>query len=426
RQSISRTEQSFPWNPIIDARIQTLPDEPSLARIAVRVINQTPNKTTDFFDANLYEIQLRVWVPPSAYRASLFRELPQSYRYNTTLPAVGINSHIDCAEEQGYIRFTTTTVPVKETARIVPRDLQGTVPTFAGLAREPIPLLQRIASEMRRYHDTVWQEKVGLLQGDSKQEAEGDQRDFLNNEVLRFERGIDILSRYETVMQAFRFMNETMGKVARWDAWYLFQIVFIVSQIPSLAARHYKELHSLDDDYVDILWFPAGGGKTEAFLGLIVWEAFFDRIRGKLLGVTAIVRFPLRLLTFQQLQRVSITLAAADQIREREHLGGQRFSLGYMVGSDTTPNTINGDLDNALAQANEDWLNERYRRLIRCPFCKEKTVSMSYDRQCRRLEHRCTAKSCPNQGKSIPLYIVDDDVYFLLTTIVVSTEDKLA
>ena len=72
-----------------------------------------------------------------------------------------------------------------------------------------------------------------------------------------------------------------------------------------------------------LLWFAAGGGKTEAFMGIILWQAFFDRLRGKQFGNTAFIRFPLRLLTFQQLQRLAGALAAAELIRKEEAAKGR-------------------------------------------------------------------------------------------------------
>ena len=145
------------------------------------------------------------------------------------------------------------------------------------------------------------------------------------------------------VRRAFELMNRAMqASATKFDAWRLFQIVFIVSQLRELAAREYPDLAAPDDGHVEILWFAAGGGKTEAFLGVIVWQAFFDRLRGKRLGTSAFVRFPLRLLTFQQLQRLSRVLAQAELVRAAERLGGARFSVGYFVGSTVTPNSIGG------------------------------------------------------------------------------------
>jgi hypothetical protein len=69
-----------------------------------------------------------------------------------------------------------------------------------------------------------------------------------------------------------------------------------------------------DRDIVDIVWFATGGGKTEKYLGLLMTAAFHDRLRGKSAGVTAWSRFPLRLLSLQQMQRLADAIAAADMV----------------------------------------------------------------------------------------------------------------
>ena len=98
---------------------------------------------------------------------------------------------------------------------------------------------------------------------------------------------------------------------------------------------NFIEHHNKTND-IDILYFPTGGGKTAAFLGILVFNLFFDRLRGKDCGVTAILKYPLRLLSVQQVQRVSNILATAERIRVENALGGESFSLGYLVGEGNT------------------------------------------------------------------------------------------
>ena len=183
------------------------------------------------------------------------------------------------------------------------------------------------------------------------------------------------------------------------------------------------EENNEEDEKVDILWFAAGGGKTEAFLGLLVWQLFFDRLRGKEVGVTALVRFPLRLLTFQQLQRLARVLAQAEIIRSRERLGGGRFSLGYFVGDNTRPNSIDNDRDTRYSANGPD---ESLRSLIRCPFCQSPVV-LRYNKPLRLIEHHCAEQAtCPGGQQRLPIYIVDTDIYRYLPSVIVSTIDKLA
>lgn len=272
----------------------------------------------------------------------------------------------------------------------------------------------------------VWDERVEALAGLEREEATRSRERFIE-ECERYRRGVSLIgdAQYPNVRRAFSLMNEAMGlSVQRFDQWHLFQLVFIVSQLPGLAAREHRELSKPGDDNVDILWFAAGGGKTEAFLGLILWQAFFDRLRGKRQGVAAFVRFPLRLLTFQQLQRLSKGLATAELIRSREGLGGERFSIGYFAGRSVTPNKID---DMTHRRFVENGVDERFRRVFSCPFpgCNG-TVAVRYEAALRLVAHACTKADCPGGTQRLPIYVVDDDLYRFLPTVIVSTVDKLA
>ena len=109
-------------------------------------------------------------------------------------------------------------------------------------------------------------------------------------------------------------MNRTFLKTSKkYSTWRLFQIVFIVSLVPDIAAcdedvllDSQKAQTTLNE--VSLLYFPTGGGKTEAFLGVLIFNLFFDRYRGKECGVTSILRYPLRLLSVQQVQRLANVL----------------------------------------------------------------------------------------------------------------------
>jgi hypothetical protein len=134
------------------------------------------------------------------------------------------------------------------------------------------------------------------------------------------------------------------------------------------------------------------------------------------------VRFPLRLLAFQQLQRTARALAAADDVRRRERLGGARFSLGYYVGGTQTPNSVSNELHTRLKAHGVDPLD---RRITECPYCGADVVGR-YDEGLRLIEHCCTSSECSTHGERLPIYIVDRDVEGYLPTVVIATVDKLA
>ena len=342
-------EQPAPlhWQPMIDMRLAMVPMQPDCVRIALRLINRTPptqnRSQLEFVDPNLYAVRLEAHIPEAAHQCTIFRELPQSYRYDRNMAGVGINAHVHDEHRGGEVVLTSDAVPRTRLSRLEPRQFTHAHPRFETLARNPLPLLRTILEEMKAYDAQAWSTKLRTLSGIELQDAEQD-RESYRREIAEFSRGIELLAdtaQFPAVDRAFRLMNEVMAELGQsgrhpFQEWRLFQIVFIVSQLPALAAREYADLQDQEHDRVDLLWFAAGGGKTEAFLGLILWQAFFDRIRGKQLGITAFVRFPLRLLTFQQLQRLGRALGVAELIRARERLGGYRFSLGYFVGSSVT------------------------------------------------------------------------------------------
>lgn len=416
------------WFPVLDIRLVTVPTDPECARIAIRVINRTQRvgrTTLDFNDENLYGVRLTVAAPVEAHRPTIFQELPRSFRYDRQMSGVGINAHVELTYQGEQLLLQTNSVPIAAVDRLEPREIADALPSFHTLETDPLPTLRRILGAMRDYDAEQWVETLARLTGLEREEAERARAQF-RAEIVRFQRGIELLAdqRYPYVARAFALMNRAMRGATRgrYSEWRLFQIVFIVSQLPGLAGREYQELRHEDDDHVDILWFAAGGGKTEAFLGLIIWQAFFDRLRGKRLGVAAFVRFPLRLLTFQQLQRLGAAMGAAELIRRQEHLSGARFSMGYFVGRQTTPNQIDDDAHRRFVGSGPD---ARLLRVFNCPFCESPT-RLAYDAANRLVEHRCTSETCPGGADRLPVYVVDQDIYRFLPTVIVSTVDKLA
>lgn len=179
-------------------------------------------------------------------------------------------------------------------------------------------------------------------------------------------------------------------------------------------------------DAMALLYFPTGGGKTEAFLGVLVFNLFFDRYRGKSVGVTSILRYPLRLLSVQQVQRLANVLAQAELIRrlDQDICGTGEFSLGYFVGDGNTPNRITlSDVEEYRTKTQEQ--KDEGRVIDICPFCGEQTVHLDIDEKSHRIIHYCSNPDC-SSGNVLPLYIVDNEIYRYLPSAIISTVDKLA
>ncbi|MFC1722912.1 helicase-related protein, partial [Nanoarchaeota archaeon] len=154
---------------------------------------------------------------------------------------------------------------------------------------------------------------------------------------------------------------------------------------------------------------------------------FFDRLRGKKVGVTAWTKFPLRMLSLQQLERIAIVFARAEVIRHEEKIEGDQFSVGYFVGKGNTPNKISDpyNAEDNIKLVNEVD-NEKFMVIDKCPFCGN-AVKLVGDSDTLRILHICTNKECPNPHKDnvIPVYITDNECYRYLPTFIISTLDKI-
>lgn len=373
----------------------------------------------------------------------------RTFRYEQNIWARGFNCGIIPVFEDSPKRkvFQTTAVPIYNQKRYRTKVLPKA--SFQQLAQDPIPTLEKICNSMNEYL-TTWecveeQYKIKFPNWDSKYKSEYDaDRETFYNEILRFKEGIDLIKRYPDIQLAFKLTNEVFYQTGqkstpKKEDWRLFQVVFLVSQIPDIACLDNSlNLNPERRNYVDIIYFPTGGGKTEAYLSVIIFHAFFDRLRGKQAGCTAWLRFSLRLLTLQQTQRVADIIGNAELIRRRHNdprLSGpnvDKFSVGYFVGQSSTPNeivkpdkyTYIPDPNWLKAQNNEE--RQNWKMIIRCPACGLRSITVDFDPQSIKVIHRCTNPQCEFEGGEIPIYIVDSEIYRYLPTVIVGTIDKLA
>jgi hypothetical protein len=213
--------------------------------------------------------------------------------------------------------------------------------------------------------------------------------------------------------------------------WRPFQIAFQLMVIESLV-----NANSVDRETVDLIWFPTGGGKTEAYLALAAFELFHRRrVSGDKGGGTAVIkRYTLRLLTAQQFERAASLICACDMLRsENPRLyGNEPFTLGLWVGQDTTPNTF----QKANTQYREMIGQERPEnpfQLRKCPWCGTRIVPerrsdvQHYGISCddSRFAFYCPEATCPFHA-SLPVNVVDDHLYANPPSLLVATIDKFA
>lgn len=426
----------------VQLRIEARPTDHDQMHVSLMLLNISPDDSMErsATDHYLFDVHLHVEGRNAEIQPFVFDILPEDYRYDRRLWGLGRNCNVYKAPGQNAVLTENAPVyhqPVYTTRDAVDTTLPGA--NFQTLAQDPIPVLQAIAIAMDRYLDG-WKQLMSERRKHPDwtpamlQAAQTDLEAF-GEEIARYRRGIQVLERYDLLRQSFQLMNQTFANASKYTSWRLFQIVYIVTQLPAIAAREYPYPEGQADwDYVDVLWFPTGGGKTEAYLGLIVCSAFFDRLREKKAGITAWMRFPLRLLSLQQLQRLADILAAAECLRRQTSpintAKNDPFSVAYLVGSDNTPNRLTeyGDKVSWLHRFRQNpQLMQRFLTIPRCPFCGQKSVIMDLDLETTRLVHRCTNPQCSEASRKgiLPIFVVDNEIYRYLPTVIAGTIDKV-
>ena len=233
-------------------------------------------------------------------------------------------------------------------------------------------------------------------------------------------------------------------------AWRPFQLAFILMNIESIVKDD-----CIDRKMVDLLWCPTGGGKTEAYLGLTAFTIFYRRLAHleQSAGTTVIMRYTLRLLAAQQFTRASTLICACEYIRTdatskkpkygRYYLGDERISIGLWIGGDHTPNKNDkakeelGHLMRATV-SDLDYVKDRHNKfqVLKCPWCGTKLVKDKNQpssmfgyrmRNNRHFEIFCPQESCFfNSEGSLPVQVVDEELYDNPPTLLFGTVDKFA
>lgn len=423
-------------------------EEGNTLRFLLQMVNTTPvhdNKNTGYlpkiFDAGL------------CIRGNdkiVFQNIPLDYFSGTykerdSIYAVTENASAKYFMEKNEIR--TENIPVYYQKRLVTKDDLKEYVTFEKLILDPLSNLRYILSRMKKDYEKCeddFELKQSKLSHQARLKYQNALREY-KNEITRFSNGIKQIEYKDYVRKAFYYMNKTFqtklkGQSKNIRGWRLFQIVFIVSMIGEVIRSEYQDDSSLayaDIDVANLLYFPTGGGKTEAFLGITVFAMFFDRLRGKDQGITAFLKYPLRLLAVQQLDRVLSIVMQANVVRQEsiELALTTEFRVGFYVGKDNTPNKISKkeklssrgeqqkNLD-LLLESDQDTLNEYYRFIDRCPCCGKKMVNVRFNKELWVLEHVCENPDC--NTFVLPLFIVDSEIYRYLPSIVISTIDKMS
>jgi hypothetical protein len=262
--------------------------------------------------------------------------------------------------------------------------------------------------------------------------------------LARMEAGTELLQTDDQAWEAFRLANCAMlqqrartvwlksGKPGTGPSesdqheWRPFQLAFMLICITGITNDR-----ATDRDLADLLWFPTGGGKTEAYLGLIAFTIFLRRLRHKSQGggVTALMRYTLRLLTIQQFERASLLVCCCEDIRRRHGaLGESPISIGLWVGQDATPNSLQdarSSLDRLRQNQSIETMNPVQVRS--CVWCGRALNHRNYYIAERnpRMVVTCGQPGCTFE-KELPIFLVDADIYRFHPTLVIATVDKFA
>ena len=293
-------------------------------------------------------------------------------------------------------------------------------------------------------------------------------------EILRrLREGQDTLFIDANALEAFRFANQSMAMqrvrsiyalkrrrneevdVATLDvpknrSWRPFQLAFLLLSIPSLADPAHPDRTKPVEAFADLLWFPTGGGKTEAYLGVAAFAMAMRRLKNDLGGLDAtrglavIMRYTLRLLTLQQFQRATTLLCAMEVIRRADDKtwGKEPFSLGLWVGNRVTPGTTEASHQAVEAIRNNDRNKAGIAspaQLTSCPWCGSE-ISGGRDIEVDRIAGRTLihcgdklggcdfskAKSSGQPHPGLPVKVVDEEIYHRPPTMMIATVDKFA
>jgi hypothetical protein len=300
-------------------------------------------------------------------------------------------------------------------------------------------------------------------------------------------------------MKAFKLANLAMDMQAKRDpskpspSWRPFQLAFMLMSVNSLTKPTHRlnpqeaesNTNPRERDLMDLIWFPTGGGKTEAYLAVTALVLLHRRLRYNNpddgAGVSVITRYTLRLLTSQQFDRASRLMCALELIRRGNLglLGKKRFNIGLFVGGDSTPNKFKDDGDinrdpnsyrpgawKVIEEIKNNPTNPQgtkgtdVRHLRKCPWCGtalrcdgqncdyiiyNQTNNVVSHSNRNSLSEECSLvfycsgninnAPCPfnnlnnhNEafGRGIPVQIVDDEILRVPPSVIIGTVDKFA
>ncbi|HEY5105734.1 MAG TPA: DISARM system helicase DrmA [Caulobacteraceae bacterium] len=378
--------------------------------------------------------------------------------------AVGRNTAAGWEEGAGKVtRVWTDALPTAEVERVAPNEsIAGVTFGMEALARlaagDGTELAAALVDLPALYGDWIAGQKVDGLaprRAVTARELLSDMRSAQD----RIGGGIELLKTDAKARQAFVFMNLALARAncqrsaaqfggapegRRVPAWRPFQLAFILLNLAGLTDKRDR-----NREIADLLFFPTGGGKTEAYLGLAAYCISLRRLTASGVlgaGVSVIMRYTLRLLTLDQLDRAAGVICALELMRQegegRGLLGDWPIEIGLWVGSDASPNRLGGQGDTGDDKAvtrvrvfRRDFATPKARApapLKACPWCatpfgRDSFVCTPDSKAPTNFEIHCANIDCPfTRDRALPILVVDETIYRRLPAFIVATVDKLA
>ena len=350
----------------------------------------------------------------------------------------------------------TCWVPEAEVERVAPSRMDSVTLSMDALGNltDGQDAHSKMAPIVSEYQNWINQQKLQIPQTLDRRKKTAE---FLLQRAeyaaTRIEQGIKLLND-PVCLEAFQFANIVMAQQARqrrgvWEkkdpatlqpAWFPFQLAFILMNLQGIADPKHA-----DRSTVDLLFFPTGGGKTEAYLGLAAFTLALRRLRNPGIssaGLTVLMRYTLRLLTLDQLSRAATMICALELERKKapDKLGKWPFEIGLWVGQAATPNRMGRKGDNDTHSARLKTI--RFQRdshrypppipLRECPWCGTPFLPNSFALRPDQdfptdLLIRCVNRSCTFTGNNyLPIQAVDEPIYRRLPCFMIATVDKFA
>ena len=374
--------------------------------------------------------------------------------------AVGHNTSVECptVDPDDRVRcLSTTQLPSYEVRRVEHVPLDDVLTRMGALARlDPEGLERSLLPLVEAYTHWIGTQREIRLDRSALEDTRRNLMNLAQRARDRMREGIELLKNDPEVFEAFKLANQAMHiaalqadktredrryKDSNEPEWRPFQLAFILLNLASVADPTHD-----DRDIADLIYFPTGGGKTEAYLGLIAYTLLLRRIRGKHRvdegrGVAVILRYTLRLLTLDQLGRAATLMCALEEMRRRDpkKLGNARFAVGLWVGTAATANTLK-EVHRALHDYSPGQQNSPFP-LTACPWCgtniriqnikliddSGRPSKTKYTRAAVYCdEPGCLFTEAKRPGSGLPVLFVDEQIYEELPAFVVATVDKYA